>query len=146
MKRDIRSLTGVVRDCRRPSVSSRDVSLGHWHADAAEIVAINQIGIRIFAKSKHQLRRSSSRHIDHRSANTTEIRVAPIKREPISRPPKIAKERSSLQTDNRFAAHPVAACIKRVARHYEHVSAIACDTAVSPNPAAYRCRRPCSNG
>src|SRR6266480_2720695 len=55
MKSKIRSLAGVVCDSRRPSVSSRDISLGYRCSDTAEIVAINQVGIRIFAESKHQL-------------------------------------------------------------------------------------------
>jgi hypothetical protein len=53
MKSNIRSQTGVVRDSRRPSVNAHDIRLVHRSVDPAEIVAINQIGIAIFAKGKH---------------------------------------------------------------------------------------------
>ena len=55
MECKICSLAGVVRDSRRPSVSARDIELGHRRSDTAEIVAIDQVGIRILAEGKHQL-------------------------------------------------------------------------------------------
>ncbi len=55
MECKICSLAGVVRDSRRPSVSARDISLGNRRSDTAEIVAIDQVGIRILAEGKHQL-------------------------------------------------------------------------------------------
>ncbi len=52
--------------------------LSHRCTDTAEIVAINQVGIPIFAKGKHQLRRRSTGHIDHRRADTAKIGVGVI--------------------------------------------------------------------
>jgi hypothetical protein len=43
-----------------------------------------------------------------------------------------------LQADNRFAAHPIAASIKRVTRDHEHVRPIAGNAAVAPNSTANR--------
>ena len=78
MKPKIRSLAGVVSDSRCSSVSSTDISLGHRRSDTAEIVAIKQVSVGIFAQRKHKLRRRSSRHIDDRRADTAKIGVAVI--------------------------------------------------------------------
>ena len=55
MKSDIRPLSGVVRHSRDSSVDSTDIGLGHRRSDAAQIVTINQVGIPVLAKRKHQL-------------------------------------------------------------------------------------------
>src|SRR5207247_6815055 len=78
MKHEICSLASVVRDSRCTSVSTGDISLGDRHADAAEMVAINQVGIGIFAQSKHKLRRCGSRHIDQCGADTAMLGVTLI--------------------------------------------------------------------
>ena len=53
-----------------------------------------------------------------------------------------APEWSGLQSDDCFATHPVAACVKRVPRNDEHVSAITGNAAMSPDSAANSRRRP----
>src|SRR6266576_3874703 len=82
MKSDIRSLTGVVRDSRGPSVNTRDIGLCHRLSDTAEIITINQVSVGIFAERKHKLRRRSSRHVDHSCADPPQIGVGVIKRKP----------------------------------------------------------------
>ncbi len=66
--------------------------------------------------------------------------------EPIRRCPVVGgltgPDRSRLQTDNRFAAHPVAAGIERVPCDDKHVGAIAGNAAVTPNTAAHGCCSP----
>ena len=119
MKTNICSLAGMVSDSRYPSVSSSHISLVRGAGNTAEIIAVEQVGIAIFAQSEHKLRRRSSRHIDDRRADASEIGIAVIETEPIRRRPVVGRLtrpcRSRLQTDNGFTAHPVAACIEGVA-------------------------------
>ena len=69
--------------------------------------------------------------------------VAVVEREPIDRCPVICGLAgpigAGLQADDCFAAHPVAARVKRVPGDYERVRAVAGDAAMSPNPAS-QCR------
>ena len=71
VKANIRSLTGAVSDSRCPSVDPADIRHGYRRDDTAEIVAVEQIGIAIFAQGKHKLRRRSSGHVNHGGADTT---------------------------------------------------------------------------
>ncbi len=146
MKTNIRSLAGMVSDSRYPSVSSSHVRLVRGPGNTAEIIAVEQVSIAIFAQSEHKLRRSSSRHIDDRRADASEIGIAIIETEPIRRRPVVGRLtrpcRSRLQTDNGFTAHPVAACIEGVSCDDKHVCAIAGNAAVTPNTAAHGCCSP----
>src|SRR4030095_10626032 len=93
--------------------------------DTAEIIAVKQVGHAILTQGEHQLRRRRSGYIHKRGADATKISVTLIEREPIRRSPKIAKDRSGLQTNNGFATHPVALRVKGVPGNYKHVSSIA---------------------
>ena len=144
MKTKIGSLACVISDSRCSSVDTSHVGLGHRSSDTAEIVAVDQISISIFAQGKHKLGRRSSGHINHRSADTAEIGVPLIETEPIGRRPIVrghtAPDWSVLQPDNRFAAAPDASCAGCVTRDDEHVSATARDSSardssMSPNSA-----------
>ena len=91
MKTNICSLTGVVRDRRCPPVTVTYVRLSNRRTNTAEIVAVQQVGVRILAEGKHQLRRRSTGHIDHRGADTTKIGVAVVETEPIGRRPVVSR-------------------------------------------------------
>ena len=149
MKGNIRSLASVIRDSRRSSINSGDVGLVDDTGDATEVIAIDQVGIAIFPQGKHKLGRRSSRHIDHRRTDASEIGVAIIEREPVRWRPVVGgltgPSRPSLQTDDCFAAHPVATRIKRVACDHEHVGTIARHTPMSPNAAANGWRGPATD-
>ena len=142
MKTKICSLAGTVSDRGYSSVSSPHIRLVRGTGDTAEIVAVEQISIAVFAQSEHKLRRCSSGHIDDCRADTAEIGIAVIEAEPIRRRPVVGGLtrpcRSRLQTDNGFAAHPVAARIERIPCDDKHVCAIAGNAAVSPNAATHR--------
>ncbi len=146
VKANIRSLTGAVSDSRCPSVDPADIRHGYRRDDTAEIVAVEQIGIAIFAQGKHKLRRRSSGHVNHRGADAAKIGVAVVETEPISRRPIIGGHagpgRPGLQPDNCFAAHPIASGVKRVPRNHKHVCAVAGNATVSPDSAASCCGRP----
>jgi len=146
MKTNIRSQAGMVSDSRYPSVSSSHVRLVRGPGNTAEIIAVEQVSIAIFAQSEHKLRRCSSRHIDDRRADASEIGIAVIETEPIRRRPVIGRLtrpcRSRLQTDNGFTAHPVAARIECVPCDDKHVCAITGNAAVPPNAAAQCCCSP----
>ncbi len=75
VKTNIRSLTGAVSDSRCPSVDPADIRHGYRRDDTAEIVAVEQIGIAIFAQGKHKLRRRSSRHVNHGRADAAQVGV-----------------------------------------------------------------------
>jgi len=142
MKTKICSLAGVVSDGGYAPVGSSHIRLVRGPGNTAEIVAVEQISIAIFAQSEHKLRRRSSRYIDDSCANTAKIGVTVIKTEPIARRPVVgrltAPGRSCLQADDGFAAHPVASRVKRIAGHYEHIGAVTGNAAVSPNAATHR--------
>ena len=91
VKANVRPLTCVIRNSRCSSVNATHIRLVHGPVDAAEIVAINQVSIRIFTKSKHKLRRRSSRHIDHRRADAAQIGIRVIEREPVGRRPIVSR-------------------------------------------------------
>jgi hypothetical protein len=78
MKTKICSLACVIGDSRCPSVNPSHVRLGRGCSDTAEIVAVDQIGIAIFAQGKHELGGRSSRHIDDSRTDTAQIGVAII--------------------------------------------------------------------
>jgi len=146
VKANIRSLTGAVSDSRCPSVDPADIRHGYRRDDTAEIVAVEQIGIAIFAQGKHELRRRSSRHVNHRGADTAKIGVAVVEAEPIRGCPVISRltapGRAGLQADDGLAAHPIASGVKRVSGDHKHVSAIAGNAAMAPYSAASCCGRP----
>src|SRR5207237_364196 len=112
--------------------------------DTAEVVAINQVSVPILAEGKDKLRRRSSIHIDNRRADAAQVGIRAVEREPVVRRPVVGRltrpRRSTLQTDNRFSAHPNAACAKSVTSNHEQISAIARYTAMAPNSAASRSR------
>ena len=140
MKTKICSLAGVVSDSGYASVSSSHIRLVRGTGNTAEIVAVEQISIAIFAQREHKLRRCSSRHVNHRGADAAKIGIAVVETEPIARRPVVGGLarpcRSRLQTDNGFATHPVAARIEGVPCDDKHVCAIAGNAAVSPDAAA----------
>lgn len=142
MKTKICSLAGVVSDSGYASVSSSYIRLVRGTGNTAEIVAVEQISIAIFAQREHKLRRCSPGYIDDSCANAAQIGVSVIKIEPIARRPVVGRLtrpcRSRLQTDNGFATHPVAARIEGVPCDDKHVCAIAGNPAVSPDAAADR--------
>src|SRR5262249_56673726 len=115
-------------------------------SDTTKVVTVKQVGVPIFAKGKHELGRRSSRHINACGVTAAKIGVAIIEREPVYRRPVIGrlagKGRAGLQPNYCFAAHPVAAGVKRVAGDDEHVSAITRNAAMSPNAAADGGRSP----
>ena len=144
MKTKVCSLARAVGDSGYASVSSAHIRLVRGTGNTAEIVAVEQISIAIFAQREHKLRRCSSGYIDDGCANAAQIGVTVIKIEPIARCPVVGRLtrpcRSRLQTDNGFATHPVAARIEGVPCDDKHVCAIAGNAAVSPDAAAHsRC-------
>jgi hypothetical protein len=146
MKTKICSLAGVVSDSGYASVSSSHIRLVRGAGDTAEIVAVEQISIAIFAQREHKLRRCSAGYIDDSCANAAQIGVAVVKIEPIARRPVVSGHagpgRAGLQSDDSFAAHPVAARIEGVPCDDKHVCVIASNAAMSPNAAAHGRRRP----
>jgi len=145
MKTKIRSPACLISDSRCPPVNPSHVRLGDGCGYTAEIVAVEQISIAIFAQGEHKLGRRSPRHVDERRADTTQICVALIQHEPVVRCPivrgRAAPDWAGLQPDNRFAAAPDASRAGGVTRDDEHVSTIARDSSMSPNSAFNsRCR------
>src|SRR5262245_29760698 len=140
MKTKICSLAGAVSDSGYASVSSSHIRLVRSAGNTAEIVAVKQISIAIFAQREHKLRRCSSGYIDDSCTNTAKIGVTVIKTEPIARRPVVGRLtrpcRYCLQANDGFAAHPVASRVKRIAGDDEHVRAITGHAAVSPNATA----------
>lgn len=146
MKTKIRSLGRVVSYSGYASVSSSHICLVRGTGNTAEIVAVEQISIAIFAQREHKLRRCSAGYIDDSCANAAQIGVAVVKIEPIARRPVVSGHpgpgRARLQSDDSFATHPVAARIECVPCDDKHVCAIASNAAMSPNAAADRCCSP----
>src|SRR5882757_7430598 len=146
MKTKICSLASVVSDSGYASVSSSHIRLVRGAGNTAEIVAVEQISIAIFAQREHKLRRCSAGYIDDSCANAAQIGVAIVKIEPIARRPVVSGHagpgRAGLQSDDSFAAHPVAARIEGVPCDDKHVCAIAGNAAMSPNAAADGCCSP----
>ena len=79
VKANIRSLTGAVSDSRCPPVDPPDIGLVRGPGNTAEIGAVEQISIAIFAQGEHKLRRRSSGHVNHRGADAAKIGVTVIK-------------------------------------------------------------------
>ena len=135
-----RSLTGMISDSGCSSVDPPDIRLVRGPGNTAEIVAVQQISIAIFTQGKHKLRRGSTRHVNHRGADAAKIGIAVVKTEPVARRPVVGGLtrpcRSRLQTDNGFAAHPIASRIEGVPCDDKHVRAITGHAAMSPNAAA----------
>jgi hypothetical protein len=146
MKTKIRSLACVISDSRCPSVNASHVRLGHGGGYTAEIVAVDQISIAIFAQGKHKLGRRSSRHIDYSCTNTAQVSVAAVEREPVRRHPVVSRHtgpgRTCLQANNRFTSAPHTSRVERVTSNYKHISPIAGNAAMSPDSPTDGCCSP----
>src|SRR4051812_20210950 len=93
------------------------------------------------------MRRSRAWHIDEYGTAPPQVGVALVERLPVGRRPEVSriagKGRPCLQTNNCFAATPWVSRIREgVPRNHEHVSAIAGNTAVSPDATPSCCRGP----
>ena len=62
-----------------PLIGIPETLAGLLAHDTPKVVTVNQIGIAVFTKAKHELGRRSSRYVDYRGANTAQICVAGIK-------------------------------------------------------------------
>src|SRR4029077_7269870 len=100
----------------------------------------------ILTQGKHELRRRGSGHIDNSRTHPTQISVTVIEREAVGGGAGVGRmtgpERPGLQPNNSFAPHPIPTRVKCVTSDHEHVTAVASDAAVPPNPAADCFRAP----
>jgi hypothetical protein len=55
-----------------------NVRRGHGRPDTAEVIAVKQIGVAIFAQREHQLQRGGTGDIDEYRAAPAEINIAVI--------------------------------------------------------------------
>src|SRR5947208_10060863 len=94
--------------------------------DAAEVSAVNEIRLTVFAQLDHQIRWRRSRHIHQQRAGATQIDIAIVELKPVGRHPVIAgiagKNWAWLKTNHRFAPAPCAARIEGVTRGNEWIA------------------------
>ena len=148
MKSKVRSFTSSISGRRRTSKCGiGNVHRSNRRTDTAEIVAVKQIGVPIFAQREHQLGRVCARHVDDCGTASAKVGVAVVQRLPIGRRPKIVKHRPGCEANDCFAATPwIPLICESVTGYHKHLSAIAGDTAMSPDPAAFCIRRPSHHG
>ncbi len=145
-KNKICALARAIRGSRLSSNRSSHLRRRNRRSNAAEIASVKQIRFAVFAQCKHQLRRRRAIDSDQHRTTAAKVGISVIELQPIRGRPVIgrvsAKDRPGLQTNNCFAAAPLASSIECVPCDHKHVRAAARDTTVAPNPAANRSGRP----
>ena len=113
---------------------------------AAEIGAIKQVSVPIFANRDHKRRRCRARDIDNDWISAAQIGVAAVERLPICRRPIIrgrsTENRSRLKADDGLAAAPGGGPAGGIAGHDEKVRPVTRDPTGCPDSRLERSRGP----
>ena len=127
-------------------MSAGDDSLRDRCGYAAEIVAIKQVSVLIFANRDHQRRRCRARDIDNDWIRAAQIDVAAVERLPICRRPIIrgrsTENRPWLEADNGLAAAPGSGPAGGIAGRDEKVRPVTRDPTGCPDSRLERSRDP----